>query len=98
MKLIGINFCPECVAEGKDSQVFPEESTLMNPNADTRGETLNFYDEQGEHHFHSPRIYKEATRCSNHHMWYRFHGDRCFATQCDWGNELSFSQPRKMET
>lgn len=68
--------CPFCKRDGKKSKVFPGGSsqTLMM--------YTEFYDEEGNHHFHNPNWTTTNYSCSNGHHWVNQTRSKCF---CEGG-------------
>ncbi len=55
--------CPECVAEGERSKVYPHEShrTLL--------AVQRYFDEDGTYHSHDPNKTTTKYECSRGHKW-----------------------------
>lgn len=54
--------CPQCVSEGLRSQV-----TMGSPFKTEKGKPVQFWDEDGNYHYHDPAKYSTDYRCSNGH-------------------------------
>jgi hypothetical protein len=67
--------CPECVKEGKRSQVMPSgsSSTLMY--------CQPFYDEDGNYHNHDCNVTTTLYRCTEGHEWTEDTTGSCW---CGW--------------
>ena len=55
--------CPQCQQEGRQSQVYPEGTTVTDMCVD------EFYDETGRHHWHNPNGRSTSYHCRNGHEW-----------------------------
>jgi hypothetical protein len=70
--------CPECVKEGKRSNVYEDYTTC------TAMGFINYYDEDGKHHSHDPNITTLRFYCSNKHSWSKQSSRSCW---CGWGKK-----------
>lgn len=55
--------CPECIKEGKKSNVYPGMSTT------TLMKIFEYYDEEGKYHYSNPNTTTTYYSCSNGHKW-----------------------------
>ena len=71
--------CPECVKEGKRSNVAVGMSTT------TCAYYTPYYDEEGVYHHHDGNTTTTHYSCSQGHRWTTGHTGRC--PNCDFGKE-----------
>jgi len=72
--------CPECVASGQTSKLYPQgsTSTLM-------GWSGPYYDEQSEFHSHDPNTVTSGYTCSNGHNFGQSRKRPCPSRGCEHG-------------
>ena len=63
--------CPECVKEGKQSNIY----LLALPVTDMA--THQYYDKDGDYHFHDPNTRATGYDCSNGHSWSEGQKPKC---------------------
>lgn len=56
--------CPTCVSENKRSTV-----TVGQPAKTVNGVPVQFFDEDGQYHYHDPAKYSTPHKCSNGHLF-----------------------------
>jgi len=74
--------CPECERNAQKSKLnMPQgwTSTLM-------GGSRNFYDEDGNHHYHEVNSTRGQAVCSNGHRLTVTQSTKCLAPECDYGH------------
>lgn len=71
--------CPECVAAGQTSLVYPGATTA------TCMMDYRFYDETGAFHHHDPNERCGSFRCSAGHTWSTRYCQTCPREGCDFG-------------
>lgn len=79
--------CPECEHTGQRSQLYMPDcyfSTAM-------GGTRNYYDEDGNHHYHEVNRSSGRGSCSNGHVLNVSASTKCTAPGCDYGHPLTIS-------
>jgi len=74
--------CDQCKAENKKSTITPASYAAI-----TAMCHIQYWDEDGKHHYHDPNIRTQSFSCSNGHDWKQNTYNRCW---CGWANE-----PRK---
>ena len=74
--------CPECVKEGKKSNVYPGMGTT------TLAYCPPYYDNDGTYHHHDTNRTTMDYSCSKGHNWIESVRPHCPAPNCNWNERL----------
>ena len=74
-----LKFCPVCRADGETSRVYPHGRFI------TAMAIEEFYDEQGQHHFHDRNNHASSYSCSRGHRWVENIRPGCHVEGCEFG-------------
>jgi len=75
--------CSECVSEGKKSSIHPSPTSFRT----AMGGLEQYYDEDGEWHYHDPNYTTRQYGCTNGHKWETKLKGPCPAPSCGWPND-----------
>lgn len=87
---VGIRFCPFCRAMGETSMVSTRQTSPVTLMCDDE-----YFDEQGNYHYHNPNVRGVIKGCNKGHTWIVSYSNKCGF--CDFGEPSTWHETDNTE-